>query len=133
MKQKFLVLTLLITLSLVGIAFLSSKESSFLLLDASQLATSPDQYQNDNLRVRGFVKVGSVLKEGKQAKFKLELEGKEIDVLFTGKNLLPDAFKEGVRVRVDGKLKNGTLVSDHVEAKCASKYEAHYMDENKNE
>jgi cytochrome c-type biogenesis protein CcmE len=126
MKVKFIVLISLIAISLTGIAFFSSKESSFTLLDASELAASPEKYSGDNLRVRGMVKVGSVVREGREARFVIELNGKEVPVFFTGKNLLPDAFKEGVKARVDGKFVNGVLVSDHVEAKCASKYEADY-------
>lgn len=128
MKARFVVLSLIIVSSLLGIAFFSSKETSFLLLDASELASHPEKYENQNLRVRGIVKVGSVVREGKEARFTLELNGKEVPVLFTGKTLLPDAFKEGVRARADGKFVNGVLVSEHVEAKCASKYEADYND-----
>lgn len=129
MKTKFILLIALITGSLAGIAFFSSQETSFTLLDASELAANPAQYEKDNLRVRGNVKVGSVLREGREAKFILELNEKEIPVHFTGKTLLPDAFKEGVKARVDGKFVNGILVADHVEAKCASKYEAEYKNE----
>ncbi len=129
MKAKFIVLILLISGSLLGIAFFSSQETSFLLLDASELATNPTQYERQNLRVRGNVKVGSVVREGREAKFILELNEKEVPVHFTGKTLLPDAFKEGVKARVDGKFINGVLVAEHVEAKCASKYEAEYKNE----
>lgn len=128
MKVRFFVLSLIIIVSLLGIAFFSSKETSFLLLDASELAENPSKYENENLRVRGIVKVGSVVREGKEVRFVLELNNKEIPVFFTGKTLLPDAFKEGVRARADGKFVNGVLVSDHVEAKCASKYEAEYTE-----
>jgi cytochrome c-type biogenesis protein CcmE len=129
MKVKFIILILLISSSLISIAFFSSKETSFLLLDASELADKLEKYKGENLRVRGLVKIGSVEREGREAKFKLELNDKLIQVHYTGKELLPDAFKEGVRVRVDGKLKENVLVSDHVEAKCASKYEAEYKNE----
>lgn len=129
MKSKLLVPIVLITLSLSAIAFFSSMETSFTLLDASELANYPDKYDGDNLRVRGNVKVGSVIREGREARFILELDNKEIPVHFTGKNLLPDAFKEGIKARVDGKYKSGVLVADHVEAKCASKYEAEYKQE----
>ncbi|MCX7998280.1 MAG: cytochrome c maturation protein CcmE [Leptospiraceae bacterium] len=128
MKARFFILSLIIIVSLLGIAFFSSKETSFLLLDASELAENPSKYENENLRVRGIVKVGSVVREGKEVRFILELHNKEIPVFFTGKTLLPDAFKEGVRARADGKFVNGVLVSDHVEAKCASKYEAEYSE-----
>ena len=129
MKTKFILLILAIGLSLAAIAFFSSKETSFVLLDASELAVHPDKYDGDNLRVRGMVKIGSVTREGREAKVIIELNNKEVPVNFTGKELLPDAFKEGGRVRVDGKFKNRVLVGDHVEAKCASKYEAEYKNE----
>lgn len=100
-----------------------------MLLDASELAANPAKFEDDNLRVRGFVKVGSLLREGKKAKFELEFNEKTIQVHFTGATLLPDAFKEGARARVDGRWEAGVLVADHVEAKCASKYEADYAED----
>ncbi|WP_411821671.1 cytochrome c maturation protein CcmE [Leptospira sp. 'Mane'] len=129
MNKKFITLLVLIGLSLSGIAFFSSKETSFLLLDASELAANQAHYHDQNLRVRGFVKAGSLIREGKKAKFTLELNDLTVPVYFTGATLLPDAFKEGARARVDGKLDKGVLVASHVEAKCASKYEAGYAEE----
>ncbi|GBF50627.1 cytochrome c-type biogenesis protein CcmE [Leptospira ryugenii] len=111
-----------------GIAYFSSKETSFLLLDASELAASANDYSDQNLRVRGFVKAGTLVREGKKARFVLELNERQIPVLFTGETLLPDAFKEGARARVDGRWDKGVLVASHVEAKCASKYEAGYAE-----
>ena len=129
MKNRFIHYISLITISLGTIAYFSSAETSYTLLDVSELAANPVKYGDDNLRVRGMVKIGSVVREGKSARFVLELDEKEIPVYFTGKNLLPDAFKEGVKARVDGRMENGTLVADHVEAKCASKYEADYKED----
>ncbi|WCL49156.1 cytochrome c maturation protein CcmE domain-containing protein [Leptospira sp. GIMC2001] len=130
MNRKFLILTLIIGFSLAGIAFFSAQETAYKLLDASELAANPARYKGDNLRVRGFVKLGSLVREGRTAKFELELEDRNVPVFFTGENLLPDAFKEGARARVDGHWENGTLVANHVEAKCASKYEAGYAEGN---
>lgn len=129
MNQKFLLLTLLIGFSLAGIAFFSAQETAYKLLDASELAANPARFSGDNLRVRGFVKVGSLVREGKTARFDLELDDRVVPIFFTGETLLPDAFKEGARARVDGKMKDGVLEANHVEAKCASKYEAGYADE----
>lgn len=130
MKIKFILLILLITGSLATIAVLSSKETSFQLLDASQLAANPDKYLGENLRVRGIVKPGSLSRKGKQADFLLELNNQTVPVHFNGAKILPDTFEEGARARVDGRLKDGVLVSDHIETKCASKYEADYSDKN---
>jgi cytochrome c-type biogenesis protein CcmE len=128
MNPKFLSLTLIIGLSLAGIAFFSAQETAYKLLDASELAADPVKFTGDNLRVRGFVKVGSLVREGKAARFDLELDDRTVPIYFTGETLLPDAFKEGARARVDGRWKDGVLVSNHVEAKCASKYEAEYAE-----
>jgi cytochrome c-type biogenesis protein CcmE len=129
MNKKFLSLLGILSLSLLGIAFLSSPDTSYTLLDASDLAANPSKYEDDNLRVRGFVKVGSLVREGKKARFELEFNDRTIPVHFDGKTLLPDAFKEGIRARVDGKYKNNILEASHVEAKCASKYEAGYAED----
>jgi len=129
MNRKFVILLGFLSLGFVGIAYFSSKETSYLLLDASELAANPAKFGEENLRVRGFVKTGSLVREGRGAKFDLELHDQVVPVYFTGASLLPDAFKEGARARVDGQWKDGKLVSDHVEAKCASKYEADYAEE----
>ncbi|MCE9500333.1 MAG: cytochrome c maturation protein CcmE [Leptospira sp.] len=129
MKIKFIILLSIIAASIGAIAFYSSKETSFTLLDVGQLAADPVKYSDENLRVRGFVKIGSLIREGKEARFLLELDKKEIPVRFDGSSILPDTFKEGARARVDGKLANGVLVSDHIETKCASKYEAEYKND----
>ena len=124
MKVKFVILISIIGVSLGTIAWFSSKDTKYYLLDASALAASPAEHAGKNLRVRGFVKAGSLTRKGKTADFILEFDDKEVPVHFNGIKLLPDTFKEGARARVDGRYKNGILVSDHVETKCASKYEA---------
>jgi len=129
MNRKFLLLLLILFSGFAGIAVFSSRETSYLLLDASELAANPAKFGDELLRVRGFVSTGSLVREGKRARFELELNDRKIPVLFTGVTLLPDAFKEGARARVDGKWQDGVLVADHVEAKCASKYEADYAEE----
>ena len=116
MKTKFILLILAIGLSLAAIAFFSSKETSFVLLDASELAVHPDKYDGDNLRVRGMVKIGSVTREGREAKFIIELnnktdyvlsdiarivEGNDAHILSLYFNVEPDSGKHAVTIKVD--------------------------------
>ena len=112
--------------SLTTISIISSKENSYILLDANQVTENQNKYSDSNLRVRGFVELGSITKKGRTTDFTISLNNKYLKVHFTGENLLPDTFKEGARVRVDGRLKNGILIAERVEAKCASKYNADY-------
>jgi cytochrome c-type biogenesis protein CcmE len=122
MKFKILIPIILITLSVLTIAFFSSQENSYILLDTDVFVDNYQRYEKNNLRIRGNVKIGSVIYKGKETRFKIKLNNKEIPVIFYG--TLPDAFKEGVKVRVDGIYRNNVLYSNHIEAKCASKYEA---------
>jgi len=127
MKFKILIPIIFITLSIFIIAFFSSQENSYTLLDIDFFVDNYQRYEKNNLRIRGNVKIGSVIHKGKETQFKIELHDKELPVVFYG--TLPDAFKEGVKVRVDGIYKNNALYSNHIEAKCASKYEAEYKKE----
>jgi len=129
MKTKFIILISVIGVSLGTIAWFSSKDTKYYLIDASALAATPSEYSGKNLRVRGFVKAGSLTRKGTKADFILEFENREFPVHFNGAKILPDTFKEGARARVDGRIQNGVLVSDHVETKCASKYEATHENE----
>jgi cytochrome c-type biogenesis protein CcmE len=48
-------------------------------------------------------------------------------VRYVGRDVLPDTFKGGSKAVVEGTLsEDGVLLARHIEAKCASKYEAEY-------
>ena len=124
-NRRFLAILVLILASLMGLYFLSgSGTTSVLLANASDVADRPDQFQDRELRVRGFVKPGSILRMGDEAEFIVELDGKNLPVVYDGNSQLPDTFGDAAPVRVDGHLKDGKLMAHKVEAKCASKYDA---------
>jgi cytochrome c-type biogenesis protein CcmE len=48
-------------------------------------------------------------------------------VRYVGKEVIPDTFQEGAKVLVEGSVaSDGVFQARHIEAKCASKYEAEY-------
>ena len=50
-----------------------------------------------------------------------------IRVRYVGKDIIPDTFKDGTKALVEGKAaSDGVFQATHIEAKCASKYEAEY-------
>lgn len=126
MKVQVFILMSVIVLSLLGLFFFTggSGAQSVLLLDADVLAANPDDYRGRELRVRGFVKPGSIIRYGEKADFIIENEGAEFSVHYDGRTQLPDTFGDGAPVRADGQVTDGRLLSTRVEAKCASKYEA---------
>jgi cytochrome c-type biogenesis protein CcmE len=81
------------------------------------------------LRVAGLVQAGSIERVGPEVSFVLEFEGLTLPVHYSGSQPLPDTFKDGVDAMVEGeRLADGTFEADHIQAKCASKYEAEYGD-----
>ncbi|HNJ04198.1 MAG TPA: cytochrome c maturation protein CcmE, partial [Leptospiraceae bacterium] len=131
MKTRFWVLMILIIGSLAAMVIFTggSKNTSVMLADASHVVDQPSKYQEHELRVRGFVKPGTILRYGDKADFVMTLDGRDLKVHFDGGTQLPDTFTDAAPVRADGRLAPdtaGLLVANKVEAKCASKYEADY-------
>ena len=57
--------------------------------------------------------------------FVLEGEGKALAVSYIGNDPLPDTFVDKSQALIEGRpTPEGKFVADHVQAKCASKYEA---------
>lgn len=106
------------------------RKGTVVVVDVEQVVKGPQAYQGRDLRVRGFIKPGSVSRYGEKADFVL-MHGKgELAVHFDGSSQLPDTFADGAPARADGRLQPGLrLVSNKVEAKCASKYDASKLEQ----
>jgi len=87
------------------------------------MGTSPSQ----RVRVGGVVKSGSIERHGNELHFALEQDAITLPVVYKGTAPVPDTFKGGVEAVVEGHVTSqGTFTADHIQAKCASKYEAKY-------
>jgi cytochrome c-type biogenesis protein CcmE len=79
------------------------------------------------LRVAGIVKPGTIQRQGRDLHFQLSQQDLELAVAYTGSAPVPDTFKDGAEAVVEGQQRpDGTFEADHIQAKCASKYEAKY-------
>ncbi|MBX7056865.1 MAG: cytochrome c maturation protein CcmE [Leptospirales bacterium] len=131
MKARFIVVFLVIAGALLALALTvgGARPDAVVVVDASEVVAHASSYQQRELRVRGFVKGGSILRQGDRADFVVTLNGSDIPVRYDGNTQLPDTFNDGAAVRVDGMLdEQGRLVSHKVEAKCASKYSAEHAE-----
>ncbi|MCB1326986.1 MAG: cytochrome c maturation protein CcmE [Spirochaetales bacterium] len=129
MQPKFLILAGIVIASLTALWFSGGQDSgdSLLIVDVDRVAESPAGYREREIRMRGFVQTGSILRYGDAADFVVEKDGRQVPVHFIGDTQLPDTFADGVPVRVDGQLDGqDRLIATRVEAKCGSKYEASY-------
>jgi len=83
--------------------------------------------EGKRLRVAGIVADGSIERHGNTVVFKLEQDDLSMPVVYVGSGPVPDTFKDGVEAVVEGhQLADGSFEADHIQAKCASKYEAKY-------
>ena len=124
-KTKFGVGIGIIVVSLAALAWLGYGESKTYYHTIAELPTLQGLDRTHRIRVGGTVQPGSIQHFSGRVDFVLEGEGKALPVSYIGSDPLPDTFKDNSQALVEGSLaKNGSFVAEHVQAKCASKYEA---------
>jgi cytochrome c-type biogenesis protein CcmE len=124
-KTKFGVGIGVIVISLGALAWLGYGESKTYYHTIVELQTLQGLDRIHRIRVGGTVQPGSIRRLSRSVDFVLEGEGKALPVSYVGSEPLPDTFKDKSQALVEGSLaKNGSFVAEHVQAKCASKYEA---------
>ncbi|HKW64600.1 MAG TPA: cytochrome c maturation protein CcmE [Candidatus Acidoferrum sp.] len=124
-QAKFGVGIGIIVVALAFLAWLGYGESKTYYHTIAELPTLNSSARAQRIRVGGTVAVGSIRHMPGRLDFVLEGEGKSLPVSYTGTDPLPDTFVDKSQALVEGHLGNdGRFVAEHVQAKCASKYEA---------
>ena len=112
---------------LVWLAASGINESKTYYKTISELkALSPSQ-MSQRVRVTGDVVPGSIQRQGTVVRFTIveKQNNLMLNVRYTGKDPLPDTFRDSAQAMADGKMNaNGTFVANSIAAKCPSKYEA---------
>lgn len=122
---KFGALMVLIVGSLVWLAFSGVKDTKTYYKTIPELAKMGQQAQGQRLRVGGDVQPGSIVKDGSRVSFQLHQGAETLSVVYVGSDPLPDTFKDNAQALAEGRLAaNGQFEANHIQAKCASKYEA---------
>ena len=95
--------------------------------DVGAFADAPASETAQAARVHGFVVAGSIARDlpAGHVDFRVEDKGKAhtLAVRYLGIDV-PDMFKDGAEVVVEGHFDSGTFLAERVMAKCPSKYEA---------
>lgn len=115
----------IIVVSLGFLAWLGYGESKTYYHTIAELQTLHGSARAHRIRVGGTVEPGSIKRLSGHVDFTLAGEGKLLPVSYRGSEPLPDTFTDKAQALVEGSLTNdGSFVAEHVQAKCASKYEA---------
>jgi len=124
---RFGLLVVAIIGTLAWLAASGINESKTYYKTVSELKKMPASEAGRRLRVTGDVVPGSIRREAEHVHF--QIHEKESDqmltVVYTGKDPLPDTFRDSAQAMADGKLQtDGTFHANAIAAKCPSKYEA---------
>ena len=124
-RAKFGIGIGIIVVSMASLAWLGYGESKTYYHTLAELDTLKGSERNQHMRIGGNVQAGSIHRMTGRVDFVLEGEGKALPVSYVGSDPLPDTFVDKSQALIEGKpTAEGRFVADHVQAKCASKYEA---------
>jgi cytochrome c-type biogenesis protein CcmE len=123
-RAKFGVGIAVIVVSMVFLAWLGYGESKTYYHTIAELQTLQGRDLKQRMRVGGTVAPGSIRRYSGRVDFVLEGEGKTLPISYIGTDPLPDTFIDKSQALVEGSPdRDGRFVAEHVQAKCASKYE----------
>lgn len=124
-QAKFGIGISIIVVALGFLAWLGYGESKTYYHTIAELQTLNGSARTQRMRIGGTVGVGSIRRLAGRVDFVLEGEGKTLPVTYIGSDPLPDTFVDKSQALVEGRPgSDGRFVAEHVQAKCASKYEA---------
>lgn len=117
-------LFVLIGLALLGgaamLALSALRDTMVFFYSPAELTAKPPQ-PGASLRIGGLVEEGSVVRDGPRVTFRVTDLTSSVPVAYTG--VLPDLFREGQGIVVEGKLApDGTFAATRVLAKHDEKY-----------
>ena len=115
----------IIVVSMASLAWLGYGESKTYYHTLAELDTLKGSQRAQRMRIGGTVQAGSIHRMTGRVDFVLEGEGKTLPVSYVGSDPLPDTFVDKSQALIEGRpTGEGRFVAEHVQAKCASKYEA---------
>jgi cytochrome c-type biogenesis protein CcmE len=124
-RAKFGIGIGVIVVSMACLAWLGYGESKTYYHTLAELDTLKGSERSQRMRIGGTVQAGSIHRMTGRVDFVLEGEGKTLPVSYVGSDPLPDTFVDKSQALIEGKPNaQGRFVAEHVQAKCASKYEA---------
>ena len=115
----------LIIISVIGyLIYTGIRDTGAYYLTVTELLDTPPAELTETVRVGGHVTPGEVNWDSKELKLTFKIEEGDSSLTVNYQGVLPDSFKPGGEVIVEGKYAgNGILMAKAIMPKCASKYE----------
>lgn len=128
--MKFGLIIAVVVGTITWLAFDGASGNTAYYKNVSEVNKMGTQALGKRFKVGGDVVKGSIQRNGTAVSFQIvELNnanpGQFLKVTYNGTDPLPDTFRDGAQALADGRMNaDGTFTANHVQAKCASKYEA---------
>ncbi len=121
-SKKFLFSTLLIILAVGYLITSSTSQTLVYYYSVEEVQSQLSSLQSRGIRING--KVAGIETQGRECRFQVVGDRESLAVVYQG--LLPDTFKEGSEVVVEGRWDPARqhFEATTILAKCPSKYEA---------
>jgi len=127
-RKRVLIAGLILLGAIAFLGYRGFQQSATYYMTVDEFAAKANAYTDKTVRVNGMVAIGSWQSEPKTFKNKFTLTEAEqsqaavsLPVVYQG--TVPDTFKEGADVVVEGKYNSGTFWASNILTKCPSKYE----------
>jgi cytochrome c-type biogenesis protein CcmE len=127
-RLKFILGGGVVVAALAWLGFVGFQESKAYYITVDEYAHMAGDLQGKTIKLAGDVVEGSIDRTKSPMEFVIESQTKKIKVRYIGTDIIPDTFKDGSKALVEGNIAgDGSFEARHIEAKCASKYEAEYQ------
>jgi cytochrome c-type biogenesis protein CcmE len=126
-RPKFIAGGVVIVAALAWLGFVGFQESKAYYITVDELQNMKGSFEGKTLKIAGDVVAGSIDHSKPQMEFFIAGLTNRVRIRYTGSDIIPDTFKDGSKALVEGTVDSGGVFNArHIEAKCASKYEAEY-------
>jgi cytochrome c-type biogenesis protein CcmE len=126
-RMKFIVGGIIIVGALAWLGYTSFQTSKSYYYTLDEFRAMKESPAGKTFKLAGDVVTGSIDRTKPEMEFVMGSPNTKIRVRYTGKDIIPDTFKDGSKAVVEGIITpDGIFQAHHIEAKCASKYEAEY-------
>jgi cytochrome c-type biogenesis protein CcmE len=126
-RYKFIVGGVVIVAALAWLGFVGFQESKAYYITVDEFDSMKGDFAGKTLKIAGDVVAGSIDRRKPQMEFVIAGLKNQVRIRYTGSAIIPDTFKDGSKALVEGTVDDdGVFNARHIEAKCASKYEAEY-------
>lgn len=126
-RLKFILGGIVIVAALAWLGFVGFQESKAYYITVDEYHSLKGEIGDKTFRLAGDVVAGSIDRTKPQMEFVIGSSETRIKVRYMGTEIIPDTFTDGSKALVEGIIApDGTFQAHHIEAKCASKYEAEY-------